>query len=114
MTDRAELKAALAALDAARGAIERALKAPVKRPVEAAPSDLPPPTEHRRLHRSGRPAKIASDPELRAFLEARVDRLTFPQLQDAVAAHFPPARRVGKSAIHDWWKRTRNRPDHPG
>ncbi|MDZ4309960.1 MAG: hypothetical protein U1A24_05315 [Cypionkella sp.] len=32
---------------------------------------------HRRAHRMGRPAKIAADPELQAFVNARFDTLTF-------------------------------------
>jgi hypothetical protein len=42
---------------------------------------------------------------LRAFITARIDRLTFYQLADAVAAHFPPERHLKKTAIHAWWKR---------
>lgn len=66
---------------------------------------LPPATDHRREHRSGRPPKIDTDPELAAFIRARIDRLTFEEIAAQVAAHFPPARRVGKSTIHAWWKR---------
>ena len=68
-------------------------------------------------HRSGRPAKIDADPELRAFILARIDRLTVPQLEDAVAEALPEARRVRKTAINDWWNRhCRNHApnSHPG
>ncbi len=68
------------------------------------PCDVPV-TEHRREHRSGRAPKIPNDPELQAFILARIDRLTFEGIAHDVAGHFPPARRVGRSAIHDWWKR---------
>lgn len=78
---------------------------PLQTPVEG----LPEPTEHRRLHRPGVPSKLDTDPELRAFVLARMDRMTFPQLADAVAAHFPPERRVRKSAIHRWWRK--NHPE---
>jgi hypothetical protein len=73
------------------------------------PSDPPPdaPAALRRDHRPGRAPKIASDPELEAFVAARVDTMTFHQLEAAVAAAFPPARRVGKSAIHASWAATR-------
>ncbi|TRD22548.1 hypothetical protein [Palleronia caenipelagi] len=64
-----------------------------------------PVTEHRRQHKSGRPSKINNDPELQAFILARIDRMTFVELASAVADHFPPSRRVGKSAIHAWYRR---------
>lgn len=65
-----------------------------------------PVTEHRRAHRMGRVPKIDSDPELQAFITTRLDRLTFEGIASDVAHHFPPGRRVGKSAIHAWWKRS--------
>ena len=61
------------------------------------------PSQHLREHRPGRPKKLAADPELRAFVEARFNRLTFEQIADEVAQNFPPERRVAKSAIHAWW-----------
>ncbi|TYB81482.1 hypothetical protein [Maritimibacter fusiformis] len=74
-------------------------------PVQTTLAPLPPATDHRREHRSGRPPKIDTDPELAAFIRARIDRLTFEEIAAQVAAHFPPDRRVGKSTIHAWWKR---------
>lgn len=73
-------------------------------------------TEHLREHRPGPPKKLAADPELRAFVEARFNRLTFDQIADDVAANFPPERRIRRTAIHDWWHRVykRRKPDHPG
>ena len=62
-------------------------------------------SDHRRAHKSGRPAKIDTDPDLRAFIEARIDHFTFAEIARQVAAQFPPDRRVGKSAIHAWNKR---------
>ncbi|MFV0408973.1 MAG: hypothetical protein ACK5LJ_04500 [Paracoccus sp. (in: a-proteobacteria)] len=59
------------------------------------------------------PPKIQSDPELQTFIAARIDRMTFTEIAAEVARQFPPARRVGKTAIHDWWKK-RNRPDRSG
>lgn len=47
--------------------------------------------------------------ELQAFIRARIDRLTFVEIADEVAAHFPLARRVRRSAIHAWWKRETSR-----
>ena len=63
---------------------------------------------HRRLHRPHRPPKIDLDPELQAFIPARIDHMTFVELEAAVAARFPPERNVGKSAIHQWWRKARD------
>ncbi|WP_139663160.1 hypothetical protein [Phaeobacter sp. B1627] len=62
---------------------------------------------HRRLHRPGRPRRIDADPELRAFVLNRIDVMTFEELAAAIADGFPPGRKVGKSAIHDWFHNTR-------
>lgn len=76
-------------------------------------SALPPsdqaPSEHRKQHRPGRQAKIEGDPELRAFIRARIDRQTFTEIANDIARHFPPARQVRKSAIHSWWTSTQKR-----
>lgn len=87
--------------------LEGAVEGPLQSPVE----DLPALCEHRRAHRPGRPARIDVDRDLRAFILARIDRLTFDQLEDAVAEAFPPARRIGKSAIHAWWTKHSARRD---
>ncbi|CUH80715.1 hypothetical protein [Tropicibacter naphthalenivorans] len=84
--------------------VQDTLKAP---PSEALRCDVPV-TDHRRAHRSGRPAKLDSDPELRAFVLARIDRLTFPQIEADIAEAFPEDRRVRKSAIHAWWTRRKS------
>ncbi len=52
-------------------------------------------------HRS----KIEADPELQSFIRARIITQTFSAVTAAVAAHFPPDRRVGMSSIHRWWHR---------
>ena len=56
----------------------------------------------------GRPAKIAVDSELQAFVAARFDTLTFEQIAKEVADNFPPERRVNLSAIHRWWLKTKS------
>lgn len=61
-------------------------------------------TDHRASHRPGPAPKIASDPELEAFIRARISSMTFTEIADAVAAQFPPERQVKKSAIHKWWR----------
>lgn len=71
-------------------------------------SDLPV-TDHRREHRMGPVPKIETDPELKAFILARIDRMTYVQVAQEVAEHFPEPRRVGKTTIYDWTKRQRRR-----
>ena len=59
--------------------------------------------ERRRNHRRGTLSKISLDPELRAFILARLDTLTFEEITRDVAETFPPARRVSRSSIARWW-----------
>lgn len=60
---------------------------------------------HIGAHRRGMPAKLALDPELRAFVEARLPSMTFAAIVADVAAHFPPDRRVSLSSVHRWWQK---------
>lgn len=60
---------------------------------------------HVGAHRRGGVPKLALDPELRAFVEARLPYMTFAQIAADVTAHFPPERRISLSAIHRWWQR---------
>lgn len=106
------LRAAGQLLDAARVEHERAsmaLERAVAEVMQSASTALPvtdaPPSDHLRKHRPGVLAKLDTDAELRAFVVARVDRMTFQGIVDAVASTFPPDRRVTRSTIHDWWKR---------
>jgi hypothetical protein len=96
-----------AAQDAAFAALETALEGAFQEGVKALPEPTAPPSPHRRAHRPGKIAKLDADPELRAFVLARIDRLTFVEIAAEVAAHFPPARHIGKSGIHEWWHRNR-------
>jgi hypothetical protein len=61
--------------------------------------------EHRRAHRAGVPAKLDADPELRAFVQARLATMTFDQIVRAVADSFPPPLRTSRSVLHRWWHR---------
>ncbi|MEM7642969.1 MAG: hypothetical protein AAF366_10610 [Pseudomonadota bacterium] len=101
-----------AAADAIEAAIEDRSKAGSKQRSKGPSKSRPrPPTcaaDHLRQHRPGYPSKIDTDPDLRAFIFARIDTMSFPKL-DAAAA-FPPDRRLGKTAIHKWW--TRNMARH--
>ena len=102
------LAAASVAQARAITALEAAIEGTLQAGAEALPEDLPPPTEHRRRHRPGYSSKVERDPELRAFIEARLDRLTFHELAAAVADRFPAGRRIGKSAIGAYSQRLRS------
>ena len=65
---------------------------PFECPFERSP--IPAPASPRR------PFKIDDDPELRAFIVARIKTATLTALEREVAKAFPPDRRIGKSAIH--------------
>lgn len=100
-----------AARDAARAASEAAaalgrLSAALREGLETPSRPAPNAARHRAEHRPGRPGKIESDRELREFVAARIDHMGFPELAEAVAAHFPPERRVSSSSIHRWWVRS--------
>jgi hypothetical protein len=75
------------------------LKSPVKGNVKA---------DHRRAHRRAVPAKIATDPELQAFVSVRFDTLTFDHIAREVAENFTHERRVSRSSLHRWWLKTRS------
>lgn len=124
-----DIEAALAEIRAFKGVLTRletTLQNLREATVQSRLSSLPhcdvPVTDHRREHRMGPVPKIPGDLELQTFITARIDRMTFVEIARDVAQHFPPGRRVGKSAIHDWWKREGRHgrsgsllpPDHPG
>lgn len=98
----ASLKAAGQLLDAARTEHDRAaraLEAMADPAPESAASSLAfGLAEHRRQHRSGTPSVL--DAELRAFMVARIDRMTFRELTEALAAAFRPGRRTSISGLH--------------
>lgn len=101
------LRSATDAHTQASNVLQSAVKRAVKDGLNTLEPDAFPATDHRRHHRPGRPAKIDADPGLQAFIAARIDRMTFVQIASEIAGHFPPERRVGKSAIHAWWHRTK-------
>ncbi|MBU3030850.1 helix-turn-helix domain-containing protein [Paracoccus marinaquae] len=102
-----EIDVALAEISVLRGTLTR-LEASLEQlrgaALQHSLSQLPacevPPTEHRRAHRSGRPAIIDTDPELQAFILARLDRLTYHQVAAAIAEHFPPDRHISHATVH--------------
>lgn len=112
----AELRTARALGAEAQAAMTRAgaaLDAALASLASRAPSDLPPDafpaTEHRRAHRPGRVPKLDADPELRAFVLARIDRMTYDEIARSVAVEYPVQRRVSRSTIHEWWRKNRAR-----
>lgn len=58
-------------------------------------------------------SRIEADYELRTFILARIQTLTFDQVLAEVAAHFPPDRRPSRSALHRWWHRYGKTAAHP-
>jgi len=68
--------------------------------------DLPPMRQERR---AGVAPRIDGDPELEAFIRARIDHMSFARLARAVADAFPPERRVHPATIHRWWQRQTKR-----
>lgn len=61
-------------------------------------------SDWRRLHRSGNPAKILADAELRAFVDERLPVMTFSRLAAACLEKFGPDRAAGRTAIHHYWQ----------
>ncbi len=102
----AELRASHAAQGRAITALEATIEASLKQGLNTLPKPSAPVSEHRREHRPGPPPKIAGDPELQAFIVARIDRMTFDVIAAEVAQHFPPRRRVCKTAIWEWWRKS--------
>ena len=50
-------------------------------------------------------SRIEADPELRAFILARIGDLTFDQVRAEITANFGPARCPSRSSLHRWWHR---------
>jgi len=59
--------------------------------------------EHLAKHKTGRPFKVAADPEIRAFTDARLGTMSFAALADAVREHFGRERAPSKGGIHRYW-----------
>ncbi len=108
-TGLAEAKAARATIDRAITAFEQALQQGVQDGLDTIPPATVVASEHRRLHRPSNAPKIDGDPDLQAFILARIDRMTFVDIAADVARHFPEGRRVGKSAIYEWWRKQSRR-----
>lgn len=62
------------------------------------------PSAHRAAHRPGNPSKL-DDPEVRAFVDARIENMTFEELALACLDRFDDGRAPGRSALHRYWKK---------
>ncbi len=101
--DLAELFSIVAAIGKS---LSTALETPGKPSLDAAPKTREEVfAAHRRAHRRGHPGKIEGDPELEAFILARIDTLTFGQIVSEVRATFPPDRHCSHSGVGRWWKK---------
>jgi len=81
------------------------LERPVQQPLKTLQTRDEILAARRRAHVSGSPSKIDTDPELRAFIIARIDRLKFTEIEAEIRAYFPPERHTSRSALSRWWQR---------
>ena len=103
MTPKREILATAFKLRALAAGLEAAINTPSKGHERAVDADDAR-AAWRAAHRSGYPPKLDADPELRAFVLERIDRLTFGEIAAEVAAQFPLERRVSRSTLHRWWR----------
>jgi hypothetical protein len=94
------LRGKLADLDRDLATIEQGVKGGFNEPLNA---DVK--AAHRAAHKPGVPSKIEADPEVKGFIQARIETHTFDAVVDAVKANFPPDRHVSRSSLHRWYKR---------
>ena len=87
--------------------LEAALDEAVKGAVNTNLTAVETRAAHRRWHSKGMPSRILSDPELEAFIRARIDTHTFAEIIKEADAAFPPNRRTSISAISRWWRANR-------
>lgn len=88
--------------------LETALNQAIKGASNVPSSDLPDFERHTAIR-----SRIEADPELRAFILARIATLTFDQVRAEITAHFGPEKRVSRSALHRWWHRHGKRARQP-
>ena len=84
---------------------EEGVKHPVQPPLNTPKTRAQSQAAHRRAHRPGQPSKIESDPELEAFILARIDTLTYAQIVSEVRTTFPPDRHCSMSGLSRWWQK---------
>ena len=101
----AQIGAAIHALTTLQATLKTSVEGAVKCPVNTGDTRDEILAARRRAHAPGTPSKIDTDPELRAFIIARLGTHTFGQIRDEITAHFPPDRRTSLSALSRWWIR---------
>lgn len=85
--------------------LKTALEAPVEGPLNAPSTRANPAAEHRRNHRRGTLSRITRDPEIEAFIRARLDTDTLSGIVAQIAATFPKERHISLSSLSRWWIR---------
>ncbi len=103
----AEMGIASAALERLARALTELRQSQQESRLASLPACDVPVTQHRREHRAGRVPKIDAQPELAAFILARLDRLTYHQIAAEITAHFPPGSHVHPATVHRWAQRHR-------
>jgi hypothetical protein len=101
-------------LQAANFRTIRTLETAINQAIKGSPNDpstVPPAVaEHRRQHRKGTLSPIKTDPELQAFIRARIPTHTYAEIAAEVAASFPPGRRTSVASLSRWWSAERDGP----
>ena len=95
------LRDKLADLDRDLTGLEGALKGGVKGAFKGDAK-----AAHRAAHKRGGLPKVETDPEVKAFIIARLDRLTFTDIVAELKQAFPPDRHISRSSVHRWWQKT--------
>jgi len=75
--------------------------------------------EWKGLHLRGRPPKIMIDPEVRAFVDDAMKRMTFQEVAAAAQEQFGTERAPSPTSVHRYWQsrqnqRGRSRKARPG
>ena len=106
MTAKREILATAFKLRALAASLEAAVNTPSKGHKRAV-EDTSPLAAWRAAHRVGTPSRITSDPEVEAFILARIETMTYAQVIAAVAKSFPKSRHISMSSLQRWWAKRR-------
>jgi len=92
--------------------VEPALKGSLNGPSQPLDPAATHRRNHRRNHRPGTLSRITTDPDLQAFVLSLIETATYAQIVAAVAANFPPERRISLSALSRWWVKNGKAPQN--
>ena len=106
MTAKREILATAFKLRALAAGLEATVNTPSKGGKMAVESTAPL-AAWRAAHRVGTPSRITSDPEVEAFILARIETMTYAQIVAAVAQSFPKSRHISMSSLQRWWAKRR-------